>query len=279
MRYARFTLFFSLCLSLIPVMGGDESSDAASSDEKEFAFIEIGPPLEWAEVEVTVEQSEKLFQIERSYAEKLGNLYEQVCVAKKQLQSKEEAYQAAQFDILTPAQRDSVDAEHRENVRYRMDIDVDYLAQFLPVLKKLRRVQSMTLLEGPERTETKLPVAPQDDGTVIHVKEHFFFKEPLVLTRDDEISLLDAICNYKAYGPHFGKLCGGFHPDVHIQLETEEGAVQMLVCFGCAEAKFLHGEAEAWVDIEEDAYRQIKNICERNFRKRGGGGEGQGGEQ
>ena len=127
----------------------------------------------------------------------------------------------------------------------------------------------MTLLEGPEHKRMEMPKAPADGQSVEFVGEHFFFKEPLVLNREDELSVLSTASSYKSFRPFRGfKGCGGFHPDLNIRMTTQHGVVQILVCFGCAEVLFVDGENRALVEIEGAAYQTLFNVCRRNFRQR-----------
>jgi hypothetical protein len=153
----------------------------------------------------------------------------------------------------------------------QLDRDVDHLTSLLPILKKLRAIKSVAVLEGLERKAMELPKPAPNGPAMIQVDKHFFFEQPIELDKDDELSIMQTVTDYRSFDTYAGgKFCGGFHPDVNIRLVTDHGIVQMLVCFGCAEIRIIDGGTELMVEIEKQAYSALEMICRRTFRHRKG---------
>ncbi len=224
-------------------------------------------------IEVSKEQAELISEVEEKFYEESELLEEQLQAVKKSIASKRAAVDTAKLNLLSADQRATLAMSRQQRQedewRTRQVDEIEHLNNILPILEKLRTTKSFSILEGPQRKGMALPTAPLDERSIVHVGEHFFFSDPLALPRDDEIVAVATASSYKSFSAYEGgKLCGGFHPDANLRLITEHGAVQVLVCFGCAEAKFVDGESQLMVEIEREAYNSFRDICLRNFRHR-----------
>jgi hypothetical protein len=224
-------------------------------------------------VEVSEEQADQIWELEEEYTTELRPLDQQHEELSDKLFIKRKEFQEKKLSILTPQQRDAMLAERFQRgeakLREKQAVDIMHLRELLPILEKLQTRQSISVLEGPERKSMELPTAPADDPTVEHIGQHFFFKEPLVLNSEDELLFLSTATSYKSFSPFSGfKGCGGFHPDANIRIATQQGTIQILVCFGCREAMIIDGENRVHTDIEPTAYQTLRAVCVRNFRKR-----------
>lgn len=186
-----------------------------------------------------------------------------------------EAHAAAVRDVLTPDQQNRLDelfGEWTESAsKDQLTKDVDHLTRLLPVLEKLKVLKAVTVLEGLERTRMAAP-KPPNGPAMVQVDKHFFFEQPVELSKDDQLLLEQTVTSYRSFGTYAGgKFCGGFHPDANIRLATQNGMIQMLVCFGCAEIQIVDGANSVMVEIEKEAYWALEAICRRSFRHREGG--------
>lgn len=224
-------------------------------------------------IELTDEQFEKIQDVESQFNEEIKLLENDLDRITKRIATRHTEYENATLGLLTSEQKSALAAERtkRQEEEYRktQSKEIEHLKKLLPILEKLRSTESISILEGPQRTGKDLPMAPLNDQSVVHVGKHFFFAEPLALSRDDEILALATVSSYKSFGAHLeGKFCGGFHPDANIRLMTEHGTVQALLCFGCQEIKFIDGDNHLMVEVETDAYRILRDLCLRNFKQR-----------
>lgn len=223
-------------------------------------------------IELTDEQFDQIQEVESQFNEEIKILEKDRDEVIKRITAKHTEYENKRLGLLTSDQKSVLTAERRkrqeEEYREVQSREIEHLKKLLPILEKLRSTESISILEGPQRTGKDLPTA-LNDQSVVHVGKHFFFAEPLALSRDDEISALATMSSYKSFGAYLeGKFCGGFHPDANIQLLTKHGTVQALLCFGCQEVKFIDGENHLMVEVETDAYRILRDLCLRNFRHR-----------
>jgi hypothetical protein len=225
------------------------------------------------EVEVSEEQANQIREAENEFMFESEEIERQLRKLNDQLAVKRQSFETKKLSFLTPSQADVISARRFQSgeaqLREQQANDIQHLRELLPILEKLQTRKSITVLEGPQRKGTELPTVSADDQSVEHVGGHFFFKEPLVLNREDELSILSIASSYTSFRPFGGpKLCGGFHPDANIRVATQHGTVQILVCFGCGEALFIDGENRALVEIERDAKQTLHTVCLRNFRQR-----------
>lgn len=258
MKHIRAMLILTMCWTYIEGIHAQESSTVYFGGQA---------------VEVSEEQADQIRDVEDEFATELKPLEQQVEELTEKLVAKRQEFENKRLGLLTPQQREAMLAERfrsgETSLREKQADDIRHLRKLIPILKKLQTRQSLSVLEGPERKSMELPTAPADDPAVEHVGKHFFFKEPLVLNSEDELTILSTATSYRSFHPFRGlKFCGGFHPDANIRIVTQHGTIQMLVCFGCGEVLFIDGENQVRADIESTAYQTLRDVCDRNFRKR-----------
>jgi hypothetical protein len=223
-------------------------------------------------LEVSEEKEEVISDIDVSFNRAKNALRETRRALEQAIVEARQAQSAAIRAVLSEEERDTLDDllhGHRERLsRKQITADVAYLKSLLPILEKLKAIQSMTVLEGTARKEEDLPKPPKVPA-VVHVDKHVFFEPQLDLDLDDELRLREVVRSYRSFSAYAGgKFCGGFHPDANIRLVTEHGMVQMLVCFSCHEVQIIDGKTALMVELEDDAYEDITRICSRGFRHR-----------
>jgi len=220
-------------------------------------------------------QEGMLLTIEDAYAEAIDAIDKSRNAMEDAGKRAREARAAAIDDVLTQDQQATLGRMFRElrksGSQEQLAKDVEHLAQLLPTLKKLKAIKSVTVLEGLEREGMNLPKPPPNGAAMVQVDTHFFFEQPLELNGDDQLALRETLGNYRSFDAYGGgKFCGGFHPDANIQLVTDDGTIQMLVCFGCAEMRIGDGASNLMVEIDKDAYSTLRTMCRRSFRHRQG---------
>lgn len=224
-------------------------------------------------IEVSEEQAERIREVQKRFDEESELQRKQLQELTKSLASQRAAVDTAKLNLLSAGQRAALairrQKRQEEEWRTRQANEIEHIKNLLPILEKLRATKSFSILEGPQRKGMDLPKAPVDEQSIVYVGKHFFFSDPLALPPDEEIAAVATAGSYKSFGAYLGgKLCGGFHPDANLRFITEHGTVQVLVCFGCAEAMLIDGESRLMVEIEREAYNALRDICMRNFRHR-----------
>ncbi len=256
---------FRTLLSTILVLSIFEPTGA---QEKDIAFF--GDDI----VDVSAEQNERFIELEERLGGEVESIKDEIDEKRAVYEKKRELYETARLEILSLEQRDDLAKMRRQRVvresREQHSRDVEFLAKLLPILREMHSQKTMQIFEGPQRKGIDKPEAPIEKDSVHYVKKYFFYKEPLNLSEDDEIAVSATIGSFRSFGAYAGgKMCGGFHPDANIQIKTSQQTIQVLVCFGCAEAKFIVGDEELLVDLEDDAYNTLRRICFPNFRRHG----------
>ena len=96
----------------------------------------------------------------------------------------------------------------------------------------------------------------------VRLHEFPFYKEALVLSKNDERALREIACAKDTFEVQSGaKACGGFHPDYCVEWRGNDGcAYRMLVCFGCDEAMLCESTTKVFLDLRKAAYSRIKSI-------------------
>ncbi len=146
--------------------------------------------------------------------------------------------------------------------------DIEFLPKLLTFLREIENMQTLEVLEGPQRADDGTIPAPKSDEPVVRVDTHWFHSEPLVIEADDSVTLAATIRNYKSFAAYAGgKFCGGFHPDANIRIRTRGGDVLILVCFGCAEARIIAKDVDIKVELETEAYSKLRSVCYWAFRR------------
>lgn len=269
----RHFLFLWCCVGCCVGAAAEPYLDELFSIESEVIGARETKPVDVEKtLEVPEEKEEVISDIDGSFVEAKNALRETRRALQQAIVQTQQAQSAAIRAVLSDEERDTLDEllhDHRERLSQKqITADVAYLKSLLPILEKLKAIQSMTVLEGTARKEEDLPKPPKGPA-VVHVDKHVFFEPQLDLKSDDELRLREVVRSFRSFSAYAGdKFCGGFHPDANICFVTEHGTVQMLVCFSCHDVQIIDGKTALMVGLEDDAYEDITRICSRRFRHR-----------
>lgn len=127
------------------------------------------------------------------------------------------------------------------------------LAAFSRFRDDVRSAATLTVYEG-------LPGTLEDCGELherelaskrtIEVRSHRFFERPVAVNAEAAATLLNAATStstFRAWRAFKG--CGGFHPDFALVWKAGEKTYELLLCFGCQEAKLSGEGVDLWFDI------------------------------
>ena len=96
-----------------------------------------------------------------------------------------------------------------------------------------------------------------------------FYRETLPPSEADQKALRELICADGAFEVYHGaKACGGFHPDYCLEFKTSGDSIEMLICFGCSEARIFGPRQETYCDIEQSAKEKLKKLLEPYHKNR-----------
>jgi hypothetical protein len=223
-------------------------------------------------IAISSEQSERFDELEEGLGTAVDSMRDEIKKLQTEYEAKRKFFETARLNLLTPAQKAELQKTRRTRLlnesAQQESRDIDFLAEFLPILRDMKTIKALSVLEGPQRTGNGEIQPPNSNDTVIFVGKHYFFSSPLKLDEDDELSLTSTVRNYKSFAAYAGgKMCGGFHPDANIQIKTANTAISMLICFGCSEARIISGDVDRMVELEPHAYSTLRTICYRHFRK------------
>ena len=58
------------------------------------------------------------------------------------------------------------------------------------------------------------------------------------------------VTDHRRFMPYTkGKMCGGFHPDICLQWETEKETHHVLICLNCGEMMYVSGDQKTVFDF------------------------------
>jgi hypothetical protein len=94
-----------------------------------------------------------------------------------------------------------------------------------------------------------------------------FYEEPLPISASDARVVRDTLAAESALEPFSGeKKCGGFHPDYAVDIQKDGAPWQVLICFGCGEARVLGASGDTRHDLSRPAQDALEKAL-RPYRK------------
>lgn len=115
----------------------------------------------------------------------------------------------------------------------------------------------LTAIEGLPR----FPNTASVDGDTYKIREYSFYNGRISLPPEDEKRVITILESKHSYEPHTEKLCGGFHPDWAIEIDSRFGPTVYLICFGCDEAIVMEGIGGYFpYDLADDARDALYDI-------------------
>ena len=91
---------------------------------------------------------------------------------------------------------------------------------------------------------------------------YFFYKEPVAFSREDDTMLQSLIVTAPPFERLRGmKQCFSYHPDFALQwLDAAGHSYDVLICFGCGEAKLYGPGKQLYCDVGGSSYKSLKEM-------------------
>ena len=145
------------------------------------------------------------------------------------------------------------------------------LDQFKATTAALAKVNSFQLYQGLPHPMWEAELFAKEKASAKQVELHAFpfYDKPFELTGPDSEALRKLVTAPDTYRTYAGlKRCGGFHPDYAMVWKDGDAAYEVLVCFGCKEAKLYGPKTELLVDIAEEAIPKLQALLRKPQRTR-----------
>ena len=124
-----------------------------------------------------------------------------------------------------------------------------------PLYATILHSERITVYEGLPHQKYELKEYWEESKTKPTVQLHGFpfYREPLVLKREDVETLRGLLGTANTYEPFAGeKKCGGFHPDYAVEWTRGGGIYRCLICFGCSEARVYGPRGGISYDLRDE---------------------------
>ena len=130
-----------------------------------------------------------------------------------------------------------------------------------PQTTTLKQADRLVLYEGlpHQMYERQALEAERKAKSTVTLHGFPFYRETLELKAADAERLKALLSDPGSYAAYSGeKKCGGFHPDHAVEWTAGGRTYQILICFGCFEAKIYSPKGEALHDFRLEASKQLK---------------------
>jgi hypothetical protein len=109
--------------------------------------------------------------------------------------------------------------------------------------------------------ESRLFEHERQTKAVHQFENYWFYRQPVGLKPEDGKTLVEAVMNPQTLKPFTGeKKCGGFHPDYAIEFRKGLSRYQVLICFGCHEAKVIGPQGKSRHNLGSGGYEAFAEI-------------------
>lgn len=143
----------------------------------------------------------------------------------------------------------------------------DYLSRPRTLLAVMRSAPAVTLHEGlpHQYWERKALASERQSKPTIRVHESDFYDAIVSISADDDAALrrvFEEKGTFREWSGH--KLCGGFHADWLLEWKASDGTgCEMLLCFGCDEAKVWGPNGMSHYDLSSSASEALEVILRK----------------
>lgn len=125
-----------------------------------------------------------------------------------------------------------------------VDREITDSFRFVPAaLKFIEESETTTVFEGlpHQNQESELLKSARDKIEETMIGEFPFYPHPQGLRKEDEPALREILRLPGCFRPYiYLRPCGGFHPDYAIRFTKGDEHCDLLLCFGCDDARILH---------------------------------------
>lgn len=127
-------------------------------------------------------------------------------------------------------------------------------------LKMMQTADTISVFEGMPHQYQEAELLKQELAKTeeLVIATFAFYPEPRELLKTDRPALnklLDKSNGFHIYGGP--KLCGGYHPDFAIRFKSGNQTCDLLLCFGCDEARIHLGHKVITCDISRDVWKEL----------------------
>lgn len=133
--------------------------------------------------------------------------------------------------------------------------------RFAPAaFKFIEGAERFTVFEGMphQNFEADLLKIERDKIEETIIGDFSFYPEPQNLQKEDEPALKELLGAPHVFRPFlYLKMCGGFHPDYVIRFTKGEKHCDLLLCFGCGDARILHDGKVIHCHIFKNAWQKL----------------------
>jgi hypothetical protein len=117
---------------------------------------------------------------------------------------------------------------------------IDTFRFFPSALAFIAQADSIEIYEGlPHHTFEAEALKNELAGNeTIQIGGYPFYAQPQAIRPESKVKLTELMKDASGFTPFTGhKMCGGFHPDYAIRFKKENDSCDILICFGCGDAK------------------------------------------
>jgi hypothetical protein len=132
--------------------------------------------------------------------------------------------------------------------------------QIKPLVAAIAKAQEVVVYEGlPHQywESDRLAIELKEKRT-LKIREFPFYEEPITINQEDSRRMSLLCSELTTFGRYRGpKSCGGYHPDWCVQFQDGDDVYQVLICFGCHEARLYGPKNEVFSDVSDDALKEL----------------------
>lgn len=168
----------------------------------------------------------------------------------------------------------SLDDEVLSDEVLEADTEENFARQIKSLVTGISQAKSVTLYEGlpHQRREAKVLFDELRTKKTIELHGFPFYDVAVPIEARSEAKLIK-LCGEKAtFGRYQGaKFCGGFHPDCCLEFKDGTDVYQMLICFGCREARLYGPQGKVFSDLDQGALKsfvEILSVYQKNRPQR-----------
>jgi hypothetical protein len=254
-------LMWTLAVLMIGSLAfAQEKVDQETVDEVETVFFRS------TLLEVTPKQHEGLTALARHFDEPLSQWRDEVNelqdrqqVLGQMIQELERQYDQSVLQSLTEPQRKVIESEEADEWQAQQLRDLRFLHQFPILTHAAATMNDIRFFRGVPREKKEQPA--RVDQPQVEKQGYAFFSEPMNINSSAIESLRKKLVDYRQFEPYAGpKFCGGFHPDLCIEWDNDEGLQQVFICLTCREALAVLGETRFKIELKYDLVKEILKL-------------------
>lgn len=134
--------------------------------------------------------------------------------------------------------------------------------QIKPLVAGIRMAKRLVVYEGLPHQRHKEVVAKElKDKKTVKFHDFHFYAETVAIDKEDAKTLTALCGELKTFGRYEGaKFCGGYHPDWCLEFKNGDDVYQVLICFGCHEARLYGPNHDVFSDLDSAAVKELEAI-------------------